>query len=343
VIQSDRRRPHLPEKTGRNDSIEIAPPARLSLYRRMKLARRSEEYVVKLYPENEMTTPMHMSMGQEAIPAAVCEALGDACEAVTSYRSHATFLARTGSSELFFGELYGRINGTADGKGGSMHLAAPDLGHYCSSAIVGAGFAVAAGMAFANKRLNTGKIACVFFGDGAVDEGTFWESLNTASVMRLPVLFVFEDNGYAVHTPPALRQGFNSVEGIVGQFNCGFVADHSNDAESLFSSASAAADMIRSTQGPAFFHAKCYRYLEHVGIGDDLDDGYRTREEYAAWMASDCVDMQRARLVSLGFSDEVDRIDREIEDEIVESVRAARAAPLPDASKLYHGVFHEAH
>ena len=288
-----------------------------------------------------MTTPMHMSMGQEAIPAAVCEALGDDCEAVTSYRSHATFLARTGSSSLFFGELYGRETGTADGKGGSMHLAALELGHFCSSAVVGAGFAVATGMAFANKRLDTGKLATVFFGDGAVDEGVFWETLNSTSVMRLPVLFVLEDNGYAVNTPPRERYGFKSIEGVVSQFDCGFFADHSNDPESLYETACAAAAIIRDTGGPAFIHARCCRYLEHVGIGNDLDTGYRTREEYDAWRVRDAVESLRGRLVADGLGAQVDSIDGALEDEISASVQAAMEASAPAHAKLFHGVFHE--
>jgi pyruvate dehydrogenase E1 component alpha subunit len=325
----------------RQNPLRLSRATRLSLYRRVKLIRRCEEYILRHYPENEMTTPMHMSMGQEAVPAAVCEALGDDCEAVASYRSHATFLARTGSSKLFFGELYGRETGTADGKGGSMHLAALDLGHFCSSAVVGAGFAVAAGMAFANKRQGTNKIATVFFGDGAVDEGVFWETLNSASVMHLPMLFVLEDNGYAVNTPPSARHGFRSVEGIVRQFDCGFMADHSNDAESLCDTTRTVVGMIRDNGGPGFIHARCCRYLEHVGIGDDIDDGYRSREEVDAWRARDAVDMLRARLAAEGFAADLDRIDRTLEEEISQSVSTARAAPLPARDKLFHGVFHE--
>ena len=332
---------HLPEEKERNSVPDIPRDIRLSLYRRLKLIRRCEEYILRHYPENEMTTPMHMSMGQEAIPAAVCEALGEDCEAVTSYRSHATFLARTGSSSLFFGELYGREAGTADGKGGSMHLAALELGHFCSSAIVGAGFAVATGMAFANKRQKTGKIATVFFGDGAVDEGAFWESLNGASIMRLPVLFVLEDNGYAVNTPPRERYGFKSIEGVVRQFDCAFFADHSNDPESLYETARAAAAAIRQTDGPAFIHARCCRYLEHVGIGDDLDTGYRSREEFEAWRTRDAVETLRERLVIDQLGAQVDDIDRALEEEISSSVRSAMTSPPPAHAKLFHGVFHE--
>ncbi len=331
---------HLPEDRPRS-TPDLPVDIRLSLYRRIKLIRRCEEYILRHYPENEMTTPMHMSMGQEAIPAAVCEALGDDCEAVPSYRSHAAYLARTGSIRLFFGELYGRETGTADGKGGSMHLAALELGHFCSSAVVGAGFGVATGMAFANKRLKTGKIATVFFGDGAVDEGVFWETMNSASVMGLPVLFVLEDNGYAVNTPPRERYGFKSIEGVVRQFDCGFFADHSNDPESLYETARAAVSVIRESGGAAFIHARCCRYLEHVGIGDDLDTGYRTREEYEAWRARDAVETLRARLVADGLGSQTDDIDRSLEDEISASVHAAMAAPGPAHAKLFHGVFHE--
>src|SRR3989338_4702030 len=160
------------------------------LYRKLYLIRCAEERIIKHYPEDEMKTPMHMSMGQEAVAVGVCHALGPHDQIFASYRSHAAFLTRTGDLEKFFGELYGRVSGTAAGKAGSMHVSSPERGHLCSSAIVASYLPVAVGAAFANKQKDNGGVTCAFFGDGALDEGAFWESLNVACVMRLPVLFV---------------------------------------------------------------------------------------------------------------------------------------------------------
>ena len=173
----------------------------IQLFKSLYLARRSEEYIVKHYPENLMRTPMHMSMGQEFVCVGVCSALEGKADVFASYRSHAAFLAQTHDTDRFFSELYGRTSGTGEGKGGSMHLAAPDQGHILSSGVVATQIPVAVGAAFANRQLGTGRTAVVFFGDGACDAGVFWESVNAASLFRLPVLFVCEDNGYAVDTP----------------------------------------------------------------------------------------------------------------------------------------------
>lgn len=139
------------------------------LYKKLYLIRRSEELIIKHYPQDEMKTPMHMSMGQEAISAGVCHALGLEGQVFSSYRSHAVFLARTGDTDRFFAELYGKESGTAQGKAGSMHLAAPEMGHLCSSGIVASCIPIAVGVAFANKRKRNGQISCVFLGDEVRD------------------------------------------------------------------------------------------------------------------------------------------------------------------------------
>ena len=139
----------------------------IQLFKSLFLARRSEEYIVKHYPENLMRTPMHMSMGQEFVCVGVCAALEGKADVFASYRSHAAFLAQTHDTDRFFSELYGRTSGTGEGKGGSMHLAAPDQGHILSSGVVATQIPVAVGAAFANRQLGTGRTAVVFFGDGA--------------------------------------------------------------------------------------------------------------------------------------------------------------------------------
>ena len=165
----------------------------LKLYRGLFFARRCEEYIIKHYPEDEMRTPMHMSMGQEFIPVGICQGLEGRGDIFSSYRSHAPFLAQTMDSDRFFGEMYGRVNGTAEGKSGSMHLAAPECGHIMASGVVATTIPIAVGAAFANQRRQNGRTAVVFLGDGAVEAGVFLESVNVASLYRLPVFFVCED------------------------------------------------------------------------------------------------------------------------------------------------------
>ena len=315
----------------------------LALYRKMYRIRQAERLIVKHYPEDEMRTPMHMSMGQEAVASAVCQALGDEGWVFGYYRSHALFLAKTEDSDRFFGELYGKVTGTAHGKAGSMHLAAPDKGLICTTAIVASTIPLAVGAAFARQRRGIDAPTCVVFGDGALEEGVFWESLNAACAKRVPVLFLCDDNGYAVHTPPAVRQGFRDITQVVRQFECSVFDEESTDVEVLHATAQRALEEMRTTSRPAFLRIKCCRYLGHIGIAEDFDAGYRTRAEYEAWAGRDPIALQRRRLlVERGMTEpQVVELEQRLDAEVEASVRRAKAAPLPSADELYRGVFHE--
>lgn len=315
----------------------------LELYKKLYLARRCEEYIIQYYPQDEMKTPMHMSMGEEAVSVGVCHAIGSQGKVLSSYRSHATFLAHTGNVELFFSELFGRVNGHADGKSGSMHLAEPDRGHWGSSGIVASNIPVALGLAFAQKHKGTGATTAVFFGDGAIDEGSFWESVNVASLMKLPVLFVCEDNGLAVHTPPQVRHGYDSITSVVERFHCAVFHDDSNDVESIHDITKEALKGIESGNGPAFLHVECYRYLEHVGIYEDFKDNYRSIETFDAWKKKDAIELQRRRLIVNHSMEDADlrQLETQIDASIQQSIDKARQRPHPQPEHLYRGVFHE--
>jgi TPP-dependent pyruvate/acetoin dehydrogenase alpha subunit len=314
----------------------------IEMYEKLYMVRRAEEFIIQHYPDNEMKTPMHMSMGQEAIAVGVCQALGPENQIWTSYRSHAAFLAKTKAVDRFFAELYGKVTGTAEGIAGSMHLADPSKGYMSASAVVGSVIPAAVGMAFANKRAGNGRISCVFFGDGALDEGVFWESLNVASVMQLPVLFVCEDNGLAQHTSAQDRHGFRSIVELVSGFDSTVLEDDTTDVERIYAHTERAMEAIFSTGKPTFLYLKCYRYLEHVGIYEDFDAGYRCRSEYEEWRVRDCVELQRMRLLDRGVSeDEIRHFESRIDEEIRTSIRLAQEAPVPQPQALYRGLFHE--
>lgn len=312
------------------------------LYDLLYLIRRSEEKIIELYPSDEMKTPMHMSMGQEAIPVGVCVAVGADAQVFSSYRSHAAFLARTRDVDAFFAEMYAKKTGTAAGKAGSMHLADPDKGHVMSSAIVGGSIPVAAGAAFAAKRLNTGAIPCVFFGDGATDEGVFWESLNVAALMTLPIIFAYEDNGFAVHTSSAARHGYESIVDIVRQYKCAVLEADGSNAEEVFQVTNAAVEKIRSGDGPVFIKFDCYRYLQHVGIFEDFDVGYRSRDEYEQWRKYDPIATQRQRLLTRQMGREsLEGMEADIDAAIDLAVTKAQNAEFADVEELQRGVFYE--
>ncbi len=314
----------------------------LDLYRSLFVCRRTEEYLVQLYPEDEMRTPMHMSMGQEAVPVGICTALKAEDRIFSSYRSHAPFLAKTMDIEGFFSEFYGKASGVGQGKSGSLHLSDPERGHMCSSGIVAAPIPLALGAAYAEKIAGQGGVACVFFGDGATDEGVFWESINFASLMRLPVLFVCEDNGFSVLTATQYRQGFRSLAEVVGGFDIQVFDEETNDVEEVYGVAQTAINAVHKNGAPAFLRFRCFRYLEHVGIGDDVPLGYRSGEELAWWKERDTVKLQRKRLCEQGLGDEVIVLEEEVEARIVEAISNAKVAPYPTGDQLRRGVFHEA-
>lgn len=315
------------------------------MYRTMYLIRAAERRIVDRYPEDEMRTPMHMSMGQEAVSTALCHALGPEGQVYGFYRSHALFLAKTWDPERFFLELYGKVGGTAHGKAGSMHLASPEDGLFCTTAVVGSTIPAAVGHAYANKYRNNGKVCAVIFGDGALETGDWWESLNAACAMQVPVLFVCEDNGYAVHSPQSVRHGFNWITEVVDKFRCTVFEEESTDAEVIRAralEAIAALNLDRARCGPAFLRVKTYRYLDHIGITEDFDVGYRSRKEYELWRRRDPLDLQRGRLLAQGLpAEELAAEERRIDLRLNAAVQAAQAAALPPPEELHVGVFYE--
>lgn len=310
----------------------------IELYKKMYLIRESEEKICEIYSEDQMKTPMHMSMGSEAIDAGVCQALKKSDQVFGTYRSHALYLAKTENVENFFAEMYGKNTALLKGKGGSMHLCDPEKGFMGTSAIVASAISVAVGAAFANKYKKNGKVVAVFFGDGAVDEGTFWESINVACLMQLPVLFVCQDNTMAVHTHIGQRQGYKDLTKVISKFNCTVFKNNTTKVEEIFKLASKAVNLVRKNK-PCFIHLKYYRYLEHVGINKDFDAGYRSEEEFKTWYKKDPVILQRKKLKASGLKEEaIQDIERKISDKIDSVIDKAKNAPFAGKEELYEEV-----
>lgn len=309
---------------------------RLSLYRTLYRIRSAETAVIQYYGEDEMKTPMHMSMGEEAIVAGVIKALGPDGQALGTFRSHALYFAMAEETEQFFLEVYGKQSKIANGKAGSMHLSCPEKGFLGASAILSTSIPVSCGAAFANKMQGKNRVTACFFGDGATEEGVFWESLNAACVLQLPVLFVCEDNGLAIHTKKETRQGYDRFQDLVTGYRCAYYdSGDSTDAEEIYYKAALAVKGIKESGRPAVFHAQYYRYLEHVGTKPDFDAGYRDKAEFDAWYQRDPVRCFREKI---GI-EEAERIEAEIDREVADSVLKAKRAPFPASEQLYKGVY----
>lgn len=306
----------------------------------MYLIRMSEENIRKYYPQDEMKTPVHLCIGEEAIAAGICQVLNKGDQIVGTYRSHGIYLAKTGDTHGFFAELYGKVTGTARGKAGSMHLCDPKDGFMSASAVVGTTIPVALGCAWTNKIKRKKNIVVSFFGDGALDEGVFWESLNFACLKKLPIIFICEDNDLAIHAKKSERHGYSDINRIISAFNCLVFESMTTDAEVIAKMAKKAIYLCKKKKIPVFMHLCYYRYLEHVGINKDFQFGYRSEEEFKKWLKIDPIKIQRAKLLGNGYEEKaIQKIEQKIIKKIEKSIQAAKKAKVPTEEELYQGVY----
>ena len=312
------------------------------LLREMIRIRTVEETLADLYPEGEMRTPTHFSIGQEAVAVGVCAALRRDDVVYSGHRCHAHYLAKGGSLAGMVAELYGRDTGCARGRGGSVHLNDAEAGFIAASAILGQTMATAVGSALAFRMDGVDRVAVTFFGDGTVEEGIFHESLNFAVVKKLPVLFVCENNGYSTHTPLPVRQPASvPIHVRAGSYGMPSSRVDGNDVFAVFAAAHQAVEACRRGGGPSFLECVTYRWREHVGPLWDYDQGYRTKAEVDEWVGRCPIARATRRVCDDGLStaDEIDGMTRESRDEVNRAVASAKAAPFPDVQNLTAGTY----
>jgi TPP-dependent pyruvate/acetoin dehydrogenase alpha subunit len=321
---------------------EIPNDQLIDLLRRMMRIRCLEETLADRYKEQEMQTPTHFSIGQEAPAVGVCAALDQHDVVYSGHRCHAHYLAKGGPLLGLVGELYGKEIGCARGRGGSVHLNDVRSGMIASSAILGQTIAVAVGSAWAFSQDRSRRIAVAFFGDGAVEEGIFHESLNFAAVRKVPVLFVCENNLYSTHSPLSVRQpaGIQIFE-RARSYTIPSAQVDGNDVVSVSEAAAKAVHSCRSGRGPYFLECLTYRWREHVGPLWDYDAGYRTKAEVEQWMARCPIKRLSERLLAQGVcTEETLRVLRqEIQDEVDHAVSVAKASPFPSVEHLLEGTY----
>lgn len=307
----------------------------LALYRTLRLVRRAEEAIREEYAANEMKTPVHLGIGGEAIAVGVCHAVPPGTTVFGTYRNHALYLALTGDSDGFFGELYGKATGPSKGKAGSMHLAAPHHGLMATSAVVGTTIPLAVGAALARRYRGEPNLTVSFFGDGAVEEGVFWESLNFACLKRLRLLFVCEDNGLAIHTPTGERQGFRSIPEALQGFRCHVASGDGSDLREVVVATTQLLERMADDPRPGFLHLSYFRFLEHVGPSEDFNAGYRQKPPAEELARLDPVRRVEQELREQGVArEELEAVQASVNDQIARSVQAARQAPFAEPAEL---------
>jgi pyruvate dehydrogenase E1 component alpha subunit len=305
------------------------------IYRSLRLIRRVEEEIIRIYPSDRIKSPVHLSIGQEAVSVGICDALRPHDVIAPTYRGHAAYLAKGGSLNGMMAELYGKSTGVAGGKGGSMHLIDMSRNVLGASAVVGTTIPVAVGYAFALKSMKTDRVVAAFFGDGATEEGVFAESLNFAALRKLPILFVCENNFYAIHTPLSRRWATDKLSERVETYDIPAYRCDDGDVLKLRSLAMTAIAQLRRGAGPIFIECRTYRWCEHVGPNSDFDAGYRSSAEMEPWLKKD----QVKRLAALIAPEQRAAIDAGVDHDIAEAVRFAELSPFPSAEALYANVF----
>jgi len=259
----------------------------INFYEKISLIREVELEISKRYPENKMRCPVHLSIGQEACAVGICENLDKNDSLYSTHRSHAHYLAKGGSLKKMIAEIYGKKTGCCGGRGGSMHLFDDNVGMKSSIPIVASSIPVAAGDALSMKLKKSKNISVVIFGDGAIEEGIFYETLNFSVLKKLPILFVCENNLYSIMTHINERQPENYIQRIKNLHRIPFEKCNGNKVDQVYLKSKKLIDSIKKNGGPAFLVLNTYRYKEHCGPNDDLHLGYRSSDELKKWMNSD--------------------------------------------------------
>ena len=307
------------------------------LFRRLYLIRRVEEEIARVYSSDKIQSPVHLSIGQELASVAVCGALAPSDKVFGSYRSHALYLAKGGNLRAFLAELYGKSTGCARGKGGSMHMVEASAGLLGTSAIVGSLIPVAVGYAWAQKRLGTGVVTAVFFGDGAAEEGCFFEAMNFAALHKLPILFVCENNGYAITSPIVDRQS-SSIERRARAF--GLMASSPFTFEETVHWSRIWVDQVRRGDGPGLLEITSQREREHVGPAEDWAHGYRARdpewEDPLVLAANGVPGIPGMPAIPIKTQE---RIRAEVDAEIADAFAFAESSPVPGPDELMEHLY----
>jgi len=320
---------------------DISPDVLLSMYVEMLRIREVEERLAEMISKGEVRCPTHLYIGQEAVAVGVCKALRNDDYAFGNHRSHGHYLAKGGDLKQMVAEILGKKTGCSKGRGGSMHLVAPEVGLMGTSAMVGSSIPLAVGAAIAFAMQASQRIVVTFFGDGATDEGVFFESLNLAALRKAPVVFICENNFYSTHMHIRDRKPADNIPDLAKAHCIPAVRIDGNDVCVVYRTAQEAVENARQGKGPTLIECRTYRWRGHVGPSYDLDKGLRSKEELDKWMARCPIRMLEERLVRSTFLTEAEasRLRKKVVNEVDEAVAWARESPMPNESELTDCVF----
>ncbi len=313
---------------------------RVNMYRDMWRIRLFEEKVRQLDMEGKLPGFFHLYIGEEAVAVGTCTAIHSDDYITSTHRGHGHLIAKGGRLDRAMAELFARETGYCKARGGSMHIAAPELGMLGANGIVGAGIPIATGAAMSAKYRKSGQVAVSFFGDGASAQGTFHEALNIAAAFQLPAIYVCENNLYGVGTRQTDVRNIENIADRAAAYGMPGVIVDGNDADAVYEAVAQAAQRARSGEGPTLIECKTYRHYTHF-TGEP--DTYRPKAEVEAWKAKDPIRSYHSRLLAEGVLDEagLNAIRQSVEREVADAVTFAQNSPRPRPESALDDIYAE--
>ncbi|MEE9419788.1 MAG: thiamine pyrophosphate-dependent dehydrogenase E1 component subunit alpha [Desulfatiglandaceae bacterium] len=314
---------------------------KLQMYRTMLRIRRFEEKLVELKARASIPGLLHLYIGEEATATGVCAALLPNDFITSTHRGHGHCIAKGGEISRMMAELFGRITGYCNGKGGSMHIANLELGILGANGIVGAGMPIAGGAGLSIKMRGTDQVVACFFGDGATNQGAFHESLNMAALWKLPVIYICENNQYAISVAQSRSTSIKDVYMRKDAYGIHGCMVDGNDVMAVYEAAQDAARRARNGEGPTLLECKTYRWRGHYEGEADRTYTYRTAEEIEGWKKGCPIERFRKKLLEeeTFVQEDFDRINLEVKQEIEEAIRFAEDSPFPEPKDALKGLY----
>ncbi|MCJ8208230.1 pyruvate dehydrogenase (acetyl-transferring) E1 component subunit alpha [Mucilaginibacter sp. RS28] len=319
-------------------SIEITKDTYLQWYESMLLMRKFEEKTGQLYGQQKIRGFCHLYIGQEAVLAGAMSVLKKEDSMITAYRDHAHAIAKGTHPNAVMAEMYGKVTGCSKGKGGSMHMFDKENKFFGGHGIVGGQIPLGAGIAFAEKFNGTDAVCVTYMGDGAVRQGALNETFNMASLWKLPVIFVCENNGYAMGTSVERTTIETDIYKLGLPYGIPSSAVDGMDPVAVHTAMNEAVDRARRGDGPTFLEMRTYRYKGH-SMSDPQK--YRTKEEVESYKAKDPIEITKQTIVKQGYADDkwFEEIEAKIKAQVDEAVKFSEESPWPDPSELYDDVY----
>ena len=311
----------------------------IKLYTTMANIRNFEERGVPEAGQRRVSAALHSSVGQEAVPTGICAHLSDEDYIASTHRGHGHCIAKGVDPKRMMAELFGRSTGPNKGKGGSMHIADMSKGMLGTNGVVAASVPLAVGAALTSKLRKLGRVAVAFFGDGGANQGVLHESMNLASVWKLPVIFCCENNQYAESTSVEYSLSTAHVADRAAGYNMPGVHVDGMDVFAVYDAAGEAVARAKAGEGPTLLECLTYRYNGHTVFDNPLT--YRTKEEEEHWRGRDPLKLFREAVIPQGeiTAEELDQIDKSAEDQMEEAIKFADESPVPDPLELYDDVY----